>query len=35
MEVKFSINEIPIHLREYFEPEGGGNGVRNYNSHPT
>jgi hypothetical protein len=31
----FDLNEIPAHLREYFEPTGGGNGVGAKNAHPT
>jgi hypothetical protein len=30
----FFEDEIPVHLREYFEPVGGGKGVSG-NTHPT
>ena len=29
------IDDIPEHLREFFEPIGGGNGVGIHNPHPT
>jgi hypothetical protein len=31
----FNLEDIPAHLREYFEPVGGGNGVGGKNTHPT
>jgi hypothetical protein len=31
----FCEDEIPAHLRDYFAPVGGGDGVAAVNSHPT
>jgi hypothetical protein len=31
----FLADEIPAHLREFFEPTGGGARVVAHNSHPT
>jgi hypothetical protein len=31
----FFADEIPAHLREFFEPTGGGKGVGGQNTHPT
>ena len=28
-------DDIPDHLKQFFEPMGGGNGMRNNNPHPT
>jgi hypothetical protein len=35
MSVVLKKEQIPEHLREFFELVGGGNGVRGKNTHPT
>lgn len=35
MRTVFEIKEVPEHLREFFTPVGGGDGVEIVNLHPT